>query len=86
MPKAKALIVGVSNYTINGAPDLPFCRNDIEIMHDAFFHGLNVLSEDITMCGRSGDVLLTDFKQALRYFSDVNPQPPVPTHSTTFLR
>lgn len=70
MSKTKALIVGVSNYIIKGADNLLFCQNDIDRMYYAFTHGLNVLSEDIKVCGKNGGVLLSDFKRVLHYFSD----------------
>ena len=69
MGRTKAVIVGVSKYTIAGAGDLPFCQNDIRAIFDAFVQGLNVLPEDILVCGERGTVFLRDFERSLRDFS-----------------
>ena len=42
MGTTKALIVGVSEYFIDGADNLFFCKNDIIAMQDAFIYGLEV--------------------------------------------
>ena len=70
MSKIKAIIVGVSNYSIKGARDLPFCRNDIIAIKDAFIRGLNVFPEDIIVCGLSGSVTLNAFESSLQAFSN----------------
>ena len=36
MSKTKAIIVGVSNYTLSGANNLTLCQNDIMAIKDAF--------------------------------------------------
>jgi hypothetical protein len=61
----KALVVGVSNYYIPGANDLPFCMNDLSAMERALKNGLKVEEKDIITCGSSGDVKIDDFVNAL---------------------
>lgn len=47
MGTTKALIVGVSEYFIDGADNLFFCKNDIIAMQDAFIYGLEVAEKDM---------------------------------------
>lgn len=66
MSKIIALIIGVSNYLHKGVSDLPFCKNDIATIKEAFVHGLGVLSKDIFTCGDSGNVLSVDFVRTIQ--------------------
>ena len=43
----KALVIGVSNYFMDGAPNLPFCKNDVEAMAKSLENGLGLKKEDI---------------------------------------
>ena len=72
MGTTKALIVGVSEYFIDGADNLFFCKNDIIAMQDAFIYGLEVAEKDMIVCGLTNTVtandLITD-DTLLFYFS-----------------
>ena len=65
MGKTKALIVGVSYYYLPGASDLPFCKNDINAISNAFAEGLSVSLLDITLLGEAGIVTASQFINAL---------------------
>lgn len=65
MGKTKALIVGVSYYYLPGASDLPFCKNDINAISNAFTEGLSVSLLDITLLGEAGIVTASQFINAL---------------------
>ncbi len=65
MSKLNVLVVGVSNYYIPDVVDLPFCMNDVAIMEEALINGLKVERQNITTCGKFGDVKTDDFKHAL---------------------
>lgn len=65
MSNVKALVVGVSNYYISGAGNLPFCMNDVVIMEKSLCDGLKLRKSDIISCGSSGDVKKDDFINAL---------------------
>lgn len=54
MTKIKAIVVGVSYYSFDGASDLPFCIDDITAITTALKKGLKTSSEDITSCGSLG--------------------------------
>ncbi|MGG4392113.1 caspase family protein [Priestia megaterium] len=71
MSNLKALIVGVSNYYLKGAADLPFCKNDLNIMEESLHLGLNLKKEDIISCGKSGEVKKEDFINALSKMSSL---------------
>ncbi|WP_075981296.1 caspase family protein [Bacillus massilinigeriensis] len=64
MSNVKALIVGVSNYYLSGANDLPFCMNDITIMENALLNGLKLDYSDIITCGNLGELTKNDFEKA----------------------
>lgn len=61
MGTIKALIVGVSDYTVINAPSLDLCFNDIFAFKKALIKGLNVKSEDIYICGESKNCTVNDF-------------------------
>lgn len=65
MSNVKALIVGVSNYLIDSAKDLPFCKNDIVAMKSALCNGLKMNENDIIICGKSGYATRKEFIKAL---------------------
>ena len=69
MATIKAVIVGISNYLHKGASDLPFCRNDIYAIREAFIHGLGVSPENIASCGEGGIVTVNDFVDLLQCVS-----------------
>ena len=66
MSKIRALIVGVSDYSPIKEKDLPFCKNDIYAIRDAFVYGLNLNPADIIMCGQTNLVKGADFIDALQ--------------------
>jgi hypothetical protein len=57
----KALIVGISNYNIEGATDLPFCKNDILAIEAALHNGLKIPRNNIITYGNFGEVNKEDF-------------------------
>lgn len=61
----RALVFGVSNYLMDDAPNLPFCKNDIEAISKSLENGLELKREDIITIGESGYVLESDFNNAL---------------------
>lgn len=71
MANTKALIIGVSTYFLAGATNLPFCRNDILTMKNAFLQGLNVAPEDTIVCGATGIVELTELRDALQCLTNM---------------
>ncbi len=72
MGKNQALIIGVSHYTLPGTPELPFCKNDIFTVRDAFTSGLNVDPSNIMLCGTSGTVSSSDIINSLKHLSVVS--------------
>ena len=66
MGTTKALIVGVSEYFIDGADNLFFCKNDIIAMQDAFIYGLEVAEKDMIVCGLTNTVTAYDLITALK--------------------
>lgn len=65
MSNIKALVVGVSNYYISGAGNLPFCRNDVIEMEEALYFGLKLENDDVISLGKLGDVKKDDFIKAI---------------------
>ena len=61
MGTIKALIVGVSDYTVINAPSLDLCLNDIFAFEKALIEGLNAKSENIYIYGKSKTVTVNDF-------------------------
>lgn len=61
----RALIIGVSNYLMDGVPNLPFCKNDVIAMSRSLEIGLQLKKEDIITIGESGYVSESDFSDAL---------------------
>lgn len=56
MGKIKALLIGVSEYSIFGYKDLPLCKNDLYEVKKSLIQGLNIDSNNILLCGESGKV------------------------------
>lgn len=71
MANIKALVVGVSNYYIDGAEDLPFCKNDILAMGEALHNGLKISRNEIITCGSFGVVNKGDFVNELTNLSEI---------------
>lgn len=67
----KALVIGVSNYFMDGAPNLPFCKNDVEAMAKSLEKGLGLKKKDIITLGGLGDVTKVDFDNALSKMSSI---------------
>lgn len=67
----KALVIGVSNYFMNGAPNLPFYKNDVEVMAKSLENGLGLKKENIITLGDLGDVTKADFDKALSMMSSI---------------
>ncbi len=73
MSNMKALVVGVSNYYMSGAPNLPFCRNDVIEMTEALHFGLKLDFDDIFTLGESGDVSKDGFiKEVFEIISTIS--------------
>ncbi len=71
MAKTRVLVIGVSTYFLAGATNLPFCKNDILLMKDAFIQGLRIAPEDIIVCGLTDTVEITEFRGVLQYFASI---------------
>lgn len=67
--KIKAVLIGVSNYYIEGANNLPFCKNDVLEMEGSLINGLKVDESNILKIGLTGDVYISDFIKSLKSFS-----------------
>lgn len=67
--KIKGVLVGVSNYYIEGAENLEFCKNDIYAMKNALINGLKADETNIVTCGSTGDVYKSDFVHLLKSFA-----------------
>lgn len=65
MADLRGLVVGVSNYTVIKANNLPFCRNDITAIKEALVSGLKMKTENIIICGETGFVNRKDFINGL---------------------
>lgn len=63
-----ALIVGVSNYSLIGEPNLGFCKNDIKYFSEALIKGLSVKKEQIVKLGENDVVKKQSFINVLRKF------------------
>ena len=66
MTTLRALIVGVSDYSLIKQNDLPFCVNDIYAIKTAFSKGLNVDDANIFVCSNTGVVTAHEFTSALQ--------------------
>lgn len=66
MARTKALLVGVSRYFLPGCTPLPKAINDLRAMKDALIRGLNIVEEDIIICGGKGTVEVSEFIQAIQ--------------------
>lgn len=74
MSTLRALAIGVSDYSLIGAENLPFCQNDVYAISKAFEVGLKVDPSNIMSCGTTGIVKVSDFINALIQLSkDANP-------------
>ena len=72
MAKLRALIIGVSEHTSIPADSLPFCKNDIFAVKQAFIQGLKVDPSDIILCGSVGTVAAAEVIAALQHLSNVS--------------
>lgn len=70
MGEMKAFIVGVSDYSVSGAPDLPFCKTDLININKALKEGIHIEENSIFKMGMSnrGFVSSNEFNQALELF------------------
>lgn len=68
MGEIKAFLVGVSNYSALKQSDLPFCRNDIELMRTTLINDLSVKSSDIIMLGENLVVEHSDVENKFEYY------------------
>lgn len=68
MGEIKAFLVGVSNYSALKQPDLPFCRNDIELMRTTLINDLSVKSSDIIMLGENLVVEHSDVENKFEHY------------------
>lgn len=60
MELIKALLIGVCEYHTLGYAPLPLCGNDLYAMRSALINGLNVDTENILLCGETGNVTSVD--------------------------
>lgn len=67
--RIKSVLVGVSNYYIDRADNLQFCKNDIDAMKNALINGLKADETNIVTCGSNGDVYKADFLRTLKSFA-----------------
>ena len=70
MSTIKAFLVGVSNYTVPGLLDLPFCRDDIALVRRTLLDGADIAPSDITVLGWSG---IVDSNAFLSRFASFQP-------------
>ena len=56
MGKVKALLIGVSKYNESVADDLPFCKNDLQLINNSLKNGLRIEEKDIILLGHDGFV------------------------------
>ena len=70
MSTIKAFLVGVSNYTVPGLHDLPFCRDDIALVRRTLLDGADIDPSDITVLGWSG---IVDSNAFLSRFASFQP-------------
>ena len=65
----KAILVGVCEYPTLGCDPLPLCKNDLYSLRTALINGLNVNSDNILLCGKTGrvtsPVLISSIKSIL---------------------
>ncbi|WP_294352196.1 caspase family protein [uncultured Clostridium sp.] len=66
----KALVTGVSLYSIKKDIDLPFCKNDVVEVEKALNLGLKVEKECIYTLGKTGIVSRNDFSRGLSMVMD----------------
>ena len=66
MGSLRALVIGVSDYTLMRQNSLPFCVNDIQAICEAFINGLKVDPSNIITCGFNGSVSSCDFIASLK--------------------
>ncbi len=71
MDNIKVLIVGVSSYDLEGADDLPFCINDINLIKDSLIRGIEVEENNVLCCGLSGRVLKDEIVKGLQAIKSV---------------
>lgn len=69
MSNIKALVVGVSNYYIAGAVNLPFVKNDVIEVEEALYSGLKLDADDIITLGKKEDVKKEDFIRSILQIS-----------------
>jgi hypothetical protein len=69
MSNTKALVVGVSNYYIAGAGNLPFVKNDVIEMEEALCSGLKLNTDDIITLGKKEDVKKEEFINSILQIS-----------------
>lgn len=65
----KALLIGVSEYNDNIKYDnLPYCKNDIDLIKRGLIEGLKVSNSNIMCCGNNGKVFSNELKDSLNKF------------------
>jgi len=72
MATIRALVVGVSDYSLIRQSNLPFCINDINAITKAFSKGLKVDLANITICGKNGIVFRSEIYCALQRIATVS--------------
>ena len=70
--RLRALIIGVSEHTSISANNLPFCKNDIFAVKQAFIQGLKVDPSELFLCGAMGTVTAAEVISALHHLSDIS--------------
>lgn len=56
MNNVKVISTGVGNYLIDGASDLPFCKDDLIYMNSTLIKRLNLNTNDFVVLGETGNV------------------------------
>lgn len=56
MNNVKVISIGVSNYLLKGASDLPFCKNDLSYMNSTLMNQLNLNTNDFITLGKTENV------------------------------
>ncbi|MEK3728364.1 caspase family protein [Lysinibacillus sp. FSL W8-0953] len=70
MNKIKAVTIGVSDYFIEGASDLPLCQNDLSYINFTLTNRLKVEKDNILTLGENGVVKKDEVVQSLHLLSE----------------
>ncbi|MCY9277527.1 caspase family protein [Bacillus haynesii] len=71
MNSIKAISIGVSEYFLEGATDLPFCQNDLSVIKHTLANRLKIERNNIFSLGESGTVKKDTLIQSLFHLKDI---------------